>query len=333
MIVHLDVFPTLTGVSQSLSVTEFLVPLLLQRSSLLPFIMEKFILEECSTKSLRPPEVEPLFGMTQAYLPVASTYCSQLDVFDEDATNYGTINHAVSDPEGDLYLLGKFTHIQGVPRRNLAKINSNCQLDLEFDAKLNPSSTTFYGLQYLDGRIFISGSFQTSNGAITNYPNVTNREHMASVNAKTGLIDPWAPNVSGTDIKSMTTDGTFIYIGGEFTAVNSNGAGNLGKRHKDNGSTFNSMADTNGSVNAMELKDGILYIGRIFSSLNGGTVNRSKLAAIDLKTKTVTSAFSSLAISGNAVFDLAIHNNYLFVAGEISTHRVGFFKTALQGTV
>ncbi|MCW7494684.1 hypothetical protein ND861_18675 [Leptospira sp. 2 VSF19] len=273
------------------------------------------------------------FVWNDTSLPVASTYCSQLDVFDEDTANYGTINHAVSDPEGNLYLLGKFTHIQGLPRRNLAKINTNCQLDLEFDAKLNPSSTTFYDLLYLDGRIFFSGSFQTSNGAITNYPSVTNREHVASVNAKTGLIDSWAPNVSGTDVKSMTTDGTFIYIGGEFTAVNSNGAGNLGRLHKDNGSNFYSMVDTNGSVNAMELRDGILYIGGIFSSLNGGAVTRSKLAAIDLKTNTVTSAFSLLVISGNAVFDLAIHNNYLFVAGEISTPRVGIFKTDLQGTV
>ncbi|ABZ95425.1 Conserved hypothetical protein [Leptospira biflexa serovar Patoc strain 'Patoc 1 (Ames)'] len=273
------------------------------------------------------------FVWSDSGTPVASTYCPQLDVFNDTTSSFGTINQAVLDPEGNLYILGNFTHIQSYPRQNLAKINSRCQLDLEFDAKLNPSSTIFYDLLYLDGRIFISGDFQTSNGAITNVPTTTFREHIASVNAKTGLIDSWNPNVTGTDVRCMTTDGTYIYIGGGFTAVNANGAGNLGKLHKDNGSTFYAMVDTNGTVNAVEIKDGILYIGGVFSALNGSTVTRSKLAAIDLSTNSVTSAFSSLTIAGNAVFDIAIYNNTLFVAGEISTPRLGIFKIDLLGTV
>ncbi|XDD47509.1 hypothetical protein AB3N60_05325 [Leptospira sp. WS39.C2] len=273
------------------------------------------------------------FVWSETAKPVASTYCPQLDVFDETVSTYGTINQAVVDPEGNLYVLGKFTHIQGYPRRNLAKISPNCKLDQRFNANLNVSSTVFYDLIYLDGRIFFSGDFQTSNGAITNVPTTTFREHVASVNAITGLIDDWSPNVTGTDVRCMTTDGTFIYIGGGFTAVNSNGAGNIGKLHKDNGSTFYGMVDTNGTVNAIEVKDGILYVGGIFSSLNGGSFPRSKLAAIDLSTNTVTSIFSTLVISGNAVFDLKIYNDQLFVAGEISTPRPGIFKIDLLGNL
>ncbi|MCW7504686.1 Kelch repeat-containing protein [Leptospira paudalimensis] len=273
------------------------------------------------------------FIWSDSSIPIASTYCPQLDVFDEVGSTYGTINHAVLDQEGNLYILGKFTHIQGIPRNNIAKINQKCQLDLRFDARLNTSSSIFYDLIYLDGRIFFSGDFQTSNGPITNFPSPTNREHIASINATTGVIDSWAPNVSGTDVKSLVTDGTYIYIGGSFTAVNGNGAGNLGKLHKDNGNTFYPIVDTNGSVNTLLLKDGTLYVGGVFSSLNAGTVTRSKLAAIDLTTNTVTSSFSSLLISGNAVFDLAIYKDQLFVAGEISTPRLGIFKVDLSGNL
>ncbi|XDD43706.1 hypothetical protein AB3N58_04955 [Leptospira sp. WS60.C2] len=264
--------------------------------------------------------------------PVASTYCPQLEVFDESLPGYGTINQAVMDPAGNLYILGKFTHIQGYPRRNLAKINSKCQLDLSFDARLNPSTTIYYDLLYLDGRIFFAGDFQSSNGAITNFPSTTFREHVASVNAITGQIEDWAPIVSGTDVKCLATDGSFIYIGGEFTTVNSNPSAYLGKIHKINGSDFYSIVTPNGNVNTLEIKDGILYLGGVFSSLNSGAAVRSKLAAIDLTSNTVTSAFSSLVIAGNAVFDIAIYNDQLFVAGEISTPRLGIFKTDLTGT-
>lgn len=273
------------------------------------------------------------FIWSDSSIPIASTYCSQLDVFDEVGSTFGTINHAILDQEGNLYILGKFTHIQGIPRNNIAKINQKCQLDLRFDARLNTSSSIFYDLIYLDGRIFFSGDFQTSNGPITNFPSPTNREHIASINSTTGVIDSWAPNVSGADVKSLVTDGTYIYIGGSFTAVNGNGAGNLGKLHKDNGNTFYPIVDTNGSVNTLLLKDRTLYVGGVFSSLNAGTVTRSKLAAIDLTNNTVTSSFSSLLISGNAVFDLAIYKDQLFVAGEISTPRIGIFKVDLSGNL
>ncbi|EOQ88533.1 hypothetical protein LEP1GSC202_2255 [Leptospira yanagawae serovar Saopaulo str. Sao Paulo = ATCC 700523] len=273
------------------------------------------------------------FVWSDSAKPIGSTYCPQLDLYDENLTGSGTISEAVMDPDGNLYILGKFTHVQSFPRRNLAKIKPNCQLDLAFDAKINDTSAIFYDLLYLEGRIFFSGSFQTSTGALTNYPTPTIRHHVASVNAITGLMDDWAPNVSGVDVRCMETDGTFIYIGGGFTAINSNGVGNIGKLHKDNGTTFYPIVDADGTVNAMLIRNGILYVGGVFSTLNASATSRSKIAAIELATNTVLPAFSSINIFGNAVYAILAYNDELYIGGEITGPRFGLLKTDLNGNV
>lgn len=265
--------------------------------------------------------------------PVGSTYCSQLDVFDDSSYTAGSINHAVKDPDGNLYILGNFTHIQGIPRRYLAKINPNCQLDQNFNANLNNIGALYYDILYLEGRIFISGSFQSALGPITDVPVATNRSHVASFNAVTGQLDDWNPNISGNDVKSMVTDGTYIYVGGGFTAVNANGAGNLGKLHKNNGTTFYPFMDTNGAVHALAIHNGVLYFGGFFSSVNAGADIRTKLAAINLSNNTLLPYFSTMTIAGNAVEDLEIYKDQLIVAGEISSPRACLFKTDLTGNL
>ncbi len=160
--------------------------------------------------------------------------------------------------------------MQGYPRRNLAKLNSNCKLDLNFDARLAGTNTILYDLLYLDGRIFVAGDFRTSNGAFTNFPSPTFREHLASLDAKTGLVDSWSPNVTGTDVKRLVTDGQFIYFVGSFTAVNSGGAGFLSKVDKNNGSTFFSMPQLSGNASTLKISNGILYLGGDFTMINPG---------------------------------------------------------------
>lgn len=265
--------------------------------------------------------------------PVGSTYCPQLDVFDDSSFTAGSINHAVKDPDGNLYILGNFTHIQGIPRRYLAKINPNCQLDQNFNANLNNIGALYYDILYLEGRIFISGNFQSALGSITNVPIATNRSHVASFHAGTGQLDDWNPNISGSNVKSIATDGTFIYIGGDFSAVNSNGAVNLSKLHKDNGTTFYPFLGTDGAVHALAIHNGVLYFGGLFSLVNPGTVTRTKLAAINLSNDALLPYFSTLTITGNAVEDLVIYNDQLIVAGEIGSPRLGMFKTDLTGNL
>ncbi|TGL54066.1 hypothetical protein EHQ59_07685 [Leptospira kemamanensis] len=263
--------------------------------------------------------------------PIGSTYCPQLDVFDDSSNTAGSINHAVKDPDGNLFILGNFSHIQGVSRRYLAKINPNCQLDQNFNANLNNIGAFYYDILYLEGRIFISGSFQSALGPITNVPVATNRSHVASFNAVTGQLDDWNPNISGSNVKSIVTDGTFIYIGGDFTAVNANGAGNLGKLHKDNGTTFYPTMNTNGGVNALAIHNGVLYFGGYFST--AGLDSRSRLAAINLSDNTLLPYFNTLGIVGFSVEDLVIYNDQLIVAGEISSPRLGMLKTDLTGNL
>lgn len=273
------------------------------------------------------------FVWKDSALPIASTYCSQVDLFDQGAGNpAGHINQAIKDPEGNLYILGKFTHVQGYPRRNLAKLNSNCKLDLNFDARLAGTNTILYDLLYLDGRIFVAGDFRTLNGAFTNFPSPTFREHLASLDAKTGLVDSWSPNVTGTDVKRLVTDGQFIYFIGDFTAVNSGGAGFLSKVDKNNGSTFFSMPQLSGNASTLKISNGILYLGGDFTTLNPGAFSRDKLAAIRLSDNTVLPAFSSIVINGS-VKELVVWENSIFVAGDITGPRLGLFKTDLNGTV
>lgn len=273
------------------------------------------------------------FVWKDSALPIASTYCPQLDLYKDSTESFGNMHTAVLDPEGNIYIVGDFSHVQGIPRFNIAKLKNNCTLDLDFDVRLKDNASAFYDILYLESKLFISGNFNIGTGAFTDYPVPTVRNLIASVDAKTGIVNDFAPNIIGTDVRRMATDGTFIYFGGDFNTINGSATGNLGKLHKDNGLGFYSFPSAGGGINTVKIHEGVLYVGGNFSNLNSGAVLRSKVAAIDLSNNSILPIFQSLTIGNNIVSDIQITESKIYIAGDFALPSVALITTDRSGNL
>ena len=85
---------------------------------------------------------------------------SEITPWTEDA-NPGvvgaSVNVAVEQPDGKTIIAGQFTSVQGVPRRNAARLNADGTLDMTFDP--SPNATVRCAAVQEDGRILLGGDF------------------------------------------------------------------------------------------------------------------------------------------------------------------------------
>jgi uncharacterized delta-60 repeat protein len=103
-----------------------------------------------------------------------------------DQTVYAT----VAQPDGKILIGGTFTSVLGVPRNNIARLNTDGTLDMAFNP--NAISTVLAIALQADGKILVSGYFFGANsiGGQT-------RNYFARLDPTTGLADSFDPNPDG----------------------------------------------------------------------------------------------------------------------------------------
>jgi hypothetical protein len=104
------------------------------------------------------------------------------------------------------------------------------------------------------------------------------RNDLMAVNVVTGYLRPWHPSVNGI-VFSLATDGTTLFVGGDFTTVNGLPRGNfaaVGLR----GHVENWHLDTTNQVRALTYSGTTLFLGGQFGFVEGQ--RRTRLAAADL---------------------------------------------------
>lgn len=133
-------------------------------------------------------------------------------------------------PDGKILIGGIFASLQpnGAPspitRNHVARLNEDGTLDLTFNPNAAGFATPWVHCIALepDGRILLGGTFTTlqPNGA----PSPTTRNNMARLNAD-GTLDPsFDPNLNGVPWAVVPQPDGKILIGGDFTALQPNGA-------------------------------------------------------------------------------------------------------------
>ena len=199
----------------------------------------------------------------------------------------GTIYSSVTDGE-TLYLGGGFT-----------SISESTGKAVEYNALTEERNATFPKIEDGtvhasvpdgDGGWYIGGSFDTVADETRN-----NLVHITS----NGDVDPnFNPDINGTvRALALSSDGSVLYVGGEFTVVNEDISRNYLAAfttsdgvvvHRD---TFNPNLD--GSVYALALSsnEAVLYAGGSFGEVNGGDVTRNYLAAFST-TNGIATAFN-----------------------------------------
>ncbi len=178
-------------------------------------------------------------------------------------------------PDGKLIVGGEFSTYDGVPRRSIARLNSDGSLDTSF----HPGTGADYIVSSVavqpDGRVMIAGYFSTVDGAP--------RVGLARLNADGSLDASFgasaSPNGAVLDFTRLA-DGRYLVVGGFSTY------GGLPRRRiarlQTNGAvdtSFDPGAGADGTVASMDLlSDGRIVIGGGFNSFGG--VARHRVARL-----------------------------------------------------
>jgi uncharacterized delta-60 repeat protein len=220
-------------------------------------------------------------------------------------------------PDGKLLVSGPFTSLNGIERRDIARLNADGSVDLTFspgtgieNESRNPGDLRALAVQP-DGRIVIGGYFSFVSG--------TARNAIAQLNAD-GLLDPTfdsagsKPDAPRDNVASLAVEpGGSVLALGYFPTLDSSGRQLIARFNADG--SFDSFLDVGtgpvidnqycnncaGTLNTMVLQsDGGLLLGGNFTQFNGvprSGIVRLKLGA-ELRFTSVTFALTdSLRLS------------------------------------
>ena len=127
------------------------------------------------------------------------------------------------------------------------------------------------------------------------------RNRIATVDAGTGVLQPWNPNANDA-VNAIAVGGGMVFIGGAFTSPRNK----IASLDPSTGLPLSWNAAANGNVSALALSGTTLYVGGAFTSMGGQS--RSNVAALDPSTAAATNwnpgpngAVSTLALSIDTV--------------------------------
>ena len=212
-------------------------------------------------------------------------------------------------PDGKILIGGLFTNVLGLPRNNIARLNTDGTLDTAFNP--NADGNVFSITVQADGKILTGGRFSTIGGQA--------RNRIARLDATTGLADSFnpAPNGLNTLVSAIAVqaDGK-IFVGGYFTTIGGQPRRDIARLDATTGlaDSFNPNVSGNGAVYAIAVQtDGKVLAGGDFINIGGQA--RSRIARLDAVTG-LADAFSPEANGVNCVIvALAVQTDGKILAG------------------
>jgi outer membrane protein assembly factor BamB len=163
-------------------------------------------------------------------------------------------------------------------------------------------------------KVYIGGSFTE---VITQDGDAVARSRLAAINANTGRLMDWAPQVNRPVSALAVNDGR-VYAGGVFTRAG-------GERHNyvalidaatgEVDHSFDAGSDL--PVRALAASDGLLYLGGEFGTVNGDV--RSRLALVDGITGDLDSDWKPAADGAVRTLELSPNGDRLYAGGEFTT--------------
>ncbi|MDO1451228.1 PQQ-binding-like beta-propeller repeat protein [Rhodocytophaga aerolata] len=236
-----------------------------------------------------------------------------LDVKDRDYT--GTIYTLVLS-ENTLFVGGYFNIFGGQSRRGLAAVNTiTGQL-----TSWNPTASnthaevnTIVAITCTGNTVYVGGSF--------NRMGIYTRNHLAAIDAVTGQISSWNPDVGGatTDwgVHTLAYSNNIVYVGGGFSTIGGKSRNALAAIDATTGqpTSWNPILEReqySPEVYDLSFSKNMIYVGGNFSTINGQ--KRSSLASIDVISG--QPAYWNPDLRGY-VFSMVIGGNNLYVGGSL----------------
>jgi hypothetical protein len=192
-----------------------------------------------------------------------------------------------------------------------------------FDTALSPDGKTLY----------IGGRFTVVRENPAGQPgDAVSVRNLAAIDVATGtVIRGWRPQVTGdvgtttANVRSVAAANGKVYFGGTFTSVSGTARSNVAAVDATSGALDTRLAPTisfsDGTVpvvQAVLASDSKLYVGGNFNTVNGQAGNRARLAAFNLSTGALDTAWKPR--STQIIFDLAFASDKatVFIGGRFS---------------
>jgi uncharacterized delta-60 repeat protein len=173
--------------------------------------------------------------------------------------------------DGKILIGNLFTDYNGIPINSIARINSDGSLDPSFNPGTGASAFINKISVQADGKIIVTGNFQTFNGL--------SRSRIVRLNSDGSVDLTFNPGTGANNFISQATlqsDGKMI-IGGSFTSYNGTSANRIARLNSDGtlDGTFNIGTGTDGQVRSINIQtDGKIIISGAFTMYNGISANR-----------------------------------------------------------
>ena len=120
-------------------------------------------------------------------------------------------------PAGGAVLGGNFTQVNGVNRQRLVRLAPNGQISPSWSASANNAVLVLHSVQ---SALYLGGRFTQVNGV--------SRTALARLNLETGALDlDFSPDIEGVVFDLTVDELGRIWVGGSFSSVNGEAAGNL----------------------------------------------------------------------------------------------------------
>jgi hypothetical protein len=226
----------------------------------------------------------------------------------------GSVWAVAEQPDGKLVIGGRFTSVNGQPRKNIARLNANGTLDTTFDPGTGPDADV-QAIEITDsGSIIAGGDFTTWNGSSAGAKAVL---LTATGGRDTNWTSPFSVG-AGDTVKWIKATTAGVYVGGKFSTPR-NGIARVSLTGA-NDTAFNpgtgvGTATTN---TGLVLDDGKILIGGDFTSVNGTTRNRVA--------RLTTAGAVDTGFAPSPAFDSMV-NAMLRLPGSGYAHAVGTFNT------
>ncbi|HEU4348203.1 MAG TPA: delta-60 repeat domain-containing protein [Actinoplanes sp.] len=171
-----------------------------------------------------------------------------------------------------------------------------------------------YKMAEVGGILYAGGEFTSVTAAPGVGGGTVNRSNIVAFNAATGVIQPFAPGISG-QVWAIVASGGSLYVGGTFTAVDGVARRGLVKLNPTTGAVdtaFNAGL-TSGVVREAAVVNGRLIISGTFPG---------KVRAVSLTTGANT-GYINVAISGSVASNAGPTEVYRFAVDPLGTRLVG----------
>jgi uncharacterized delta-60 repeat protein len=179
----------------------------------------------------------------------------------------GTVTELAIQTDGKVIIAGDFAQINGITRKNIARLNADGSLDSTFNPGTGFDNTVEKIVVLPDGKILVGGSFTNYNG--------TAQVALVRLNADGSLDGAFSPNIVVNGIVysiDLQTDGK-ILIGGSFGSINGQTRSSVARLNADGSldASFNPIVGGNSPVirRVLAQPDGKILIGGTFSGVNG----------------------------------------------------------------